>query len=217
MMETKIITIANRKGGAGKSTCAAHLSLEAVKSDKKVILIDLDPQKTLEDWWQKREDKNPFMADVNIQKLKEKISLIKKQNFDYCFIDTPGDTTSNTTEAIKIADIVIIPCKPTFPDLKSIGRTISIVKENSKNYLFILTQTIANSKSATQGALVLSEFGTIITTTISNRVSYMNAMSIGSSASFLDRVADKELKNIWSFIERKLLKNKDSKNEKEKI
>ena len=48
MKKTKILTIANRKGGAGKSTCAAHLSLEAVKNGFKTILIDLDPQKTLE-------------------------------------------------------------------------------------------------------------------------------------------------------------------------
>lgn len=39
----KIITIANRKGGTGKSTCAAHIALEAVKHKIKTIMIDLDP------------------------------------------------------------------------------------------------------------------------------------------------------------------------------
>ena len=56
MKKTKILTIANRKGGAGKSTCAAHLSLIAARRGLKTILIDLDPQKTLETWWKKREE-----------------------------------------------------------------------------------------------------------------------------------------------------------------
>ena len=60
---TKIITIANRKGGAGKSTCAAHFALEATNRGLKVILMDLDPQKTLEQWWEKREEENPYFDD----------------------------------------------------------------------------------------------------------------------------------------------------------
>jgi len=61
----KILTIANRKGGAGKSTCAAHIAIEAVKSGIKTILIDLDPQKTLEAWWSKRDNDEPYMAEVS--------------------------------------------------------------------------------------------------------------------------------------------------------
>ena len=37
----KVLTIANRKGGAGKSTCAAHIAVEAVKNNIKTILIDM--------------------------------------------------------------------------------------------------------------------------------------------------------------------------------
>ena len=43
MKKTKILTIANRKGGAGKSTCAAHFALASTHFGLKTILIDLDP------------------------------------------------------------------------------------------------------------------------------------------------------------------------------
>ena len=214
---TRFIVIANRKGGAGKSTCAAHLSMEAVKSGNSVILIDLDPQKTLEGWWEKRKEENPYMAEATINNLNEKIKTIREKEFDYCFIDTPGDTSLNTTEAIKVADIVVIPCKPTSPDLKAIGRTISMVQEDNKNFLFLLSQTIANSKAATQAAMVLSEFGTLITSSVSNRISYVNAMAIGDSATNLDSKATEELESIWKFLEQKLNSNKVQKNDKEKI
>lgn len=214
---TKFIVIANRKGGAGKSTCAAHLSIEAVKSCNSVILIDMDPQKTLESWWEKRKEENPYLAEASINNLEKKIQTIKDKGFDYCFIDTPGDTSLNTTETIKIADMVVIPCKPTSPDLKAIGRTISMVQEDNKNFLFLLSQTIANSKAATQAAMILSEFGTLITSSVSNRISYVNAMAIGDSATNLDTKAAEELAIIWQFLETRLNNNKDQKNDKEKI
>ena len=60
----KVLTIANRKGGAGKSTCAAHLAVAATNSGLKAILIDMDPQKTLEGWWQKREEDTPLLVET---------------------------------------------------------------------------------------------------------------------------------------------------------
>lgn len=203
-MPTVVITIANRKGGAGKSTCAAHFAIEATLRNKKVIIIDLDPQKTLEGWWEKRKEENPYMADASAQNLSEKLKIIKAKNFDFCIIDTPGDTTTNAIEAIKLADLVIIPCKPTSPDLKAIGRTISMVQEYNKNYIFVLTQTIAKASATIQALSVLSEFGSVAPATIANRVAYINAMSSGDTACNLDKSASLEINSIWTFIMKKL-------------
>lgn len=216
MKKTKILTIANRKGGAGKSTCAAHLSLEAVKNGFKTILIDLDPQKTLEVWWKKREEENPYLTDIDPLKIEDVIANINNHDFDLCIIDTPGDTSINAINGIKVADLVLIPSKPTAPDLTSIGRTISMVKKLDKNYVFVITQAVSRTKLALQGVAVLSEFGIVAPSTISNRVSYANAMNIGSSASLEDRLAAEEIKGVWEFINSKLFDLRDV-NAKEKV
>jgi len=216
MKKTKILTIANRKGGAGKSTCAAHLSLEAVKQGLKTILIDLDPQKTLEVWWKKREEENPFLTDIDPLKIEEVIASINGHGFDLCIIDTPGDTSINAINGIKVADLVLIPSKPTSPDLTSIGRTISMVKNLEKSYVFVITQAVARTKLALQGVAVLSEFGIVAPATISNRVSYANAMNIGSSAAIEDKLAADEIKGVWEFINSKLFDLRE-KNAKEKV
>lgn len=215
-MRTKILTIANRKGGAGKSTCAAHLSLEATKMGLKTILIDLDPQKTLEIWWKKREQDNPYLTDVDPLNLDATINKIEKHKFDLCIIDTPGDTSINAKNGLTVADAILIPSKPTAPDLQAIGRTIGMIKTLNKPYFFVITQAIARSKLAMQGASVLSEFGVVAPVTIAHRVSYANAMNAGITAAEEDKLAAEEMRELWKFIMSKLFKQEII-NDKEKV
>lgn len=219
MHKLRILTIANRKGGAGKSTCAAHLAVEAARRNYKTLLIDLDPQKTLESWWNKREDENPYLADVDHLNLKEKIEQVKAKDFDLCIIDTPGDTSINAKIGIEVANLVIIPSKPTAPDLSSIGRTIHLVSEMEKPFVFVVTQTIPRASNGMKAVSILAGFGPVAPATIGNRVSYANAMGAGTSAADEDASAANEIADIWSYIEPRLFeKSKENGNGgKEKI
>ena len=209
--KTKILTVANRKGGAGKSTCAAHLALEAVNSGLKTLLIDLDPQGTLETWWKKRKEENPWLAEVGADKLEEVLQNSNKHGFDICIIDTPGDTSLNALTGIKVADLVLIPSRPTGPDLSAIGRTISIVKQEHKEYIFLLTQATPNprAKAATTAMGILSGFGEVVPTALSSRTSYANAMNGGISAAALDKSAQEELSVLWQYVQKKLFSDKN--------
>lgn len=200
----RILTVANRKGGAGKSTCAAHLAVEAVKSGLKTILIDMDPQKTLETWWQKREEENPYLLETTASDLENTINKLTEKNFDLCIIDTPGDASINAQAGIKVANLIVIPSKPTAPDLTAIGRTISMVEESSKNYVFLITQGLVRAKATLQAASVLSQFGAVAPSVISNRTAYASAMGTGGSACEIDKSAEEEIRQVWEFVKARL-------------
>lgn len=210
----KVLTVANRKGGAGKSTCAAHLAIEAVKAGLKTILIDMDPQKTLETWWQKRVEDNPFLLETTAVDLLSTIERLGSKDLDLCIIDTPGDASENALVGIRVADLIVIPSKPTAPDLTAIGRTISMVEENKKPLVFVITQGIVRTKATLQAASVLSQFGPVAPAVISNRMSYANAMGMGGSAAEMDAQAHEEVTQVWNFVKLRLFKEEDVKKQK---
>lgn len=210
----KVLTVANRKGGAGKSTCAAHLAIEAVKSGLKTIVIDMDPQKTLETWWQKRVEDNPYLLETTASELSSILQKLEQKDLDLCIIDTPGDASENAIVGIRVADLVVIPSKPTAPDLTAIGRTISMVEEHKKSFVFVITQGIVRSKATLQAASVLSQFGVVAPAVISNRMSYANAMGIGDSAAQLDRQASDEVSQVWHFVKDRMFKEELIKKQK---
>lgn len=208
----KVLTIANNKGGVGKSTCAAHLALEATKNGLKTLLIDLDPQQSLEKWWNKRVDEEPFLAEVKIEELVDDIKYVNSIGFDFCIIDTPRDLKESILAAIQVADLVLIPCKPTTPDLQAVGRTIAMVKKEKKQFIFLLTQVINRTSAALEATSILSEFGPVVPTTINNKIAYANAMNSGRSASLIDNTTIKELDTAWNFISNRLFNNQDKDN-----
>lgn len=203
----QVLTIANRKGGAGKSTCAAHLAVESEKSGYKTIIIDMDPQKTLESWWQKREEATPTLLETTALDLASSIEKLKSQGFDICIIDTPGDSGDFTRSGIMVADLVIIPSKPTPPDLSAIGRTISLVEESKKKFAFVITQGVVRTKATLQALSVLSQFGAVAPAPISNRTAYASAMGAGKSAGDFDKIAQEEVVQVWEFIREILFKS----------
>lgn len=178
----KVLIVASQKGGAGKTTLAAHLAVAAEEVlPKKVVILDGDPQGSLSAWWNSREHEFPALASSSLSELPEKIEQLKEAGFELVIIDTPPAITNAITEIIKLADLVLIPTRPSPHDLRAVGSTVNIALSENKPFVFVLTQAKANARLTTQAMAALSEHGVVSSTIVHDRVDYASSMINGET------------------------------------
>ena len=134
----KTIVITSQKGGSGKTTLAAHLAVEAERSgDGAAWLIDTDQQATLTTWHDRREAETPALFEVALPRLPQALAQMETEGAAYCFIDTAPAHSEQNKGVIQLADLVLIPVRPSPADLWAVSSTVELVKDAGKPLLFI--------------------------------------------------------------------------------
>jgi chromosome partitioning protein len=143
----KTIVIASQKGGTGKTTTCTNLAVAAAKGRaNRVAVIDGDDQASLSDWVRDRE-KNTDAAPGSVRqlplfdfgKLEDAIEVARVRGIEWLFVDTEPSTKSTARGFIEIADLVVVPVRPSLPDARSAGVTFDIANELGKPILTVLT------------------------------------------------------------------------------
>ena len=117
----KVIVLASRKGGAGKTTLSSHLAVEAERAGAgRVALADTDPQGGLAGWFNVRAADSPIFVDVS-QGLQSAVQACRRGGMDLLFVDTPPAVTDVIVSVIAFADLVIVPVRPSPNDLRAVG------------------------------------------------------------------------------------------------
>ncbi|MGB4192117.1 MAG: ParA family partition ATPase [Rickettsiales bacterium] len=180
-MKPYVITVAQQKGGSGKSTIAVHLAIALTKLGNKVALIDTDPQKTTSHWFNLRKEmtfecKYPVESYISTGwKVANEISRLNHVNI--IIIDSPPHMETENKAAIRSADLVLIPCQPSPNDLWATNSTLETVAKENKNKVLILNRCPHQSKLLKQ---IEDYFPQDLTKyTIGNRVAFAGAMMKG--------------------------------------
>ena len=120
------IVINSQKGGSGKTSLCAHLSVEAERAgDGPVYLIDTDPQGTLSTWHETRTAEAPHRVDVNLSGLAPALSTLAQREAALCFIDTAPNRGEDNAELFRLADLVLVPVRPSPSDLWAVSATVA--------------------------------------------------------------------------------------------
>jgi chromosome partitioning protein len=160
----KIISLINSKGGVGKTTLAINLARyvqlyksKNVENDKatKVLLVDADTQGSMRDW---HDAGGSAFLNMTVADKKSAIlqipEILKKSEYDYVFIDTPGTLNEIIGAAISISDLVLIPLQPSPFDVwasKDIVEIIStrhaVLSTQSPKTFYVLNGCIKGTKA----------------------------------------------------------------------
>jgi chromosome partitioning protein len=179
----KTIIVTSQKGGSGKTTLAAHLAVEAERAGNgPAWLIDTDKQATLSLWHERRESETPQRADVPFARLAQGLKMLEDKAAAYCFIDTPPTISEQNETVLALADLVVIPVRPSPADLWAVSETVALVKAAAKPFLFVITQAKGHATITAQTIAALSEHGRVAQSFIADRVPYAVAMTGGRTA-----------------------------------
>ena len=173
----KTLAFIARKGGVGKTTLAAHIAVAASTSDR-VALVDLDPQRSLSLWWSDRVLDTPTLMETTIGKLPRQLAEVQGES-GWVVIDTPAFDSSTGAAVIAVADMVVIPVKPSPHDLRGVAVTVEAVKRAGKPFIFVLTQAVSSALLTKQAREVLAESGPVAKTVMHNRVAFASSMTDG--------------------------------------
>ena len=144
-MVARIITIAQQKGGAGKTTLAAHLAVAYAGMKHKVAIIDTDPQGSLTQWYRVRErvlgegETGLGFAAISGWRVRSEIERMKHL-YDYVIIDSPPHTEAEARTVIRAADLIVVPLQPSPMDVWATAETINICKQEKKPVKMVLNR-----------------------------------------------------------------------------
>lgn len=195
----KVITLACSKGGVGKTTLATALAVRAAAESRRVALIDLDPQESTASWCDRRQLENPKLFD-NADGTAEAIEQLRREAWQWVFIDTPPSKLELIEPGIAVADFVLIPCRPSALDIEQIDIAVELAENHGKPYGFILNHAPGNWMLTRTSAAFLRKGGRIVLDPpITFRQAYMAAMTVGKSGPEVEKDGKSraEIDELW--------------------
>src|SRR5271170_3636481 len=140
-----IITIAQQKGGAGKTTLAAHLALAWAALGSRVAVIDIDPQASLSTWFRlRRERRGDQAAGIDVAAITgwRIASEVERQarSHDVVLIDSPPHAATEARLAVRTASLVLVPVQPSPMDLWATKATLDLARTERVPVLLVLNR-----------------------------------------------------------------------------
>lgn len=203
----RIIAIASQKGGSGKTTLATHLAVQAEKMGAGPVgVIDTDPQGTLADWREARTGDAPRFANPGPQSLLKAIEAMRSAGIKMLFIDTPPAIGTTIGRVIKLADVVLVPTRPSPNDLRAIGATVALVEGLGKPFVFVLNGAAPRARITAEAAVALAQHGPVAPTIVHQRVAFAASMIDGRTAMELTGGArpEEEIAAVWTYLKKRM-------------
>lgn len=203
-----VIAVVSQKGGSGKTTLAVNLATRAAQAKNESCVIDTDPQATAAAWGDWRGDFLPVVVTAPPARLPRTIESAKKNGVDFIVIDTPPHADAAAREAIKAADLVLIPTKPRAFDLAALEPVADLITFAKKPAYVVLNAVPAGATILSDDAKkAAKEMGLkVCSVTLGDRADFHRSSAKGETAAELDSSgkAAKEIDKLWKWLNKKL-------------
>ena len=180
----KALAVIAQKGGTGKTTLTVSLAVAADRAGLSSAIVDLDPQATAANWSDRREADSPVVISAQASRLRQVLDAAKGGGADLVVIDTAPRAEQAALAAARVADLVLIPCRPAVYDLETVATTVDLARLADKTpVLAVLNGVPARGPKAAQARDVLERMGvSVCAAEFGQRVAFDHAGALGLSA-----------------------------------
>ena len=182
-----VISILNPKGGTGKTTLATNLS-RSLQSWGDVLLLDLDPQQSAQEWAEHNPGEYPGVLGVQQGSLLQMIPKVQDR-FDLVVIDGAAIMGQRSlTDAIKVSDFVLIPVQPSALDIWGTSDLVELIKTRQTmasgrpEASFVISRQIQGTRFASDVQARLEQMGLpVFASRLTQRIDFAEAAASGRS------------------------------------
>ena len=206
----RVLALSSQKGGSGKTTLSGHLAVQAqLAGYGPVCLIDIDPQGSLADWWNERESDMPAFAHTTVARLANDLATLRQQGFKLAVIDTPPAITMAIQSVITVAELIVVPTRPSPHDLRAVGATVDLCERAGKPLIFVVNAATPKAKITSEAAVALSQHGTVAPITLHHRTDFAASMIDGRTVMEVDPQgrSAQEVTALWHYVADRLERN----------
>ncbi len=178
----RVVTMAQQKGGAGKTTVLAQLAAAWSGRGARVTLIDLDPQRSLTRWAELRADPTLTLTESKDWRAGVDIDAARRRS-DLVLVDCPGAADALLRAAVRGADLVLSPMQPSPPDVWATRAVIEMCAREGARMRVLLNRMPSRGGPVAETEAALAEAGGVpLRARLGNRVAFATAFLTGRAA-----------------------------------
>lgn len=128
-----VITFANPKGGAGKTTAALLLASCFATRQARVTILDADPERWITQWAKLGpvSETIDIVSDVTEDSIVDQIDDASQRS-QFVIVDLEGTASLMVANALGMSDLVVIPTQGGSMDAKGAAKTIRLLRNQER-------------------------------------------------------------------------------------
>ncbi len=211
----RVLAFVSEMPGTGKTVLAGHVAAQAAAEGiGPVVLIDGDSAREsaaspepgqsagLTDWWQARASANPILGAWDGSVTAEGFVRLAAAGVALVVIDTPSGPSAMTSQAIALANLVVLPIRPETVDLETARAVVDRVEALHTPFVFVINRSGGEEDYPTEAIIALAQHGTVCPVILPQRGDFAAGQAEGRTVMEIDpdSASSEDMARLWDYL-----------------